>query len=252
MKLTSKSRWVYSIKPSIHHINTVLSRDEWVHRAAEILPSEKLDYLELGCAPGFYTAALAKEKPWTISGIDYSDDANLFIETISLIGKHATLYREDLFGYQIPAKFDIVASFGLVEHFRGASFETIMHLHNAYARADGYVVIAVPNFTGFPYIFHYLFDLPDLDNHNVDVMHPDTIASWLRDNGYSVLFSDYVGIMRLWGNSSFTDSRYLAKFVAGIAVGLSYVAQLLSFVGIKLVGRAWSPYLLIIARKHTA
>lgn len=217
--------------------------------AARILPNAKLDYIELGCAPGLFTAALAKDKPWSISGIDYSHDSELFIKTIKLIGKDAILYQEDLFHFPVPRKYDIVASYGLVEHFRGASFEEIMLLHDAYANDNGYIVIAVPNFTGIPYVFHYIFDRPDLDNHNMDAMQPGAIEGWLRDKGYSIIFGDYVGVMRLWGNSGFSYSKILAKLVAGLAVGLSKLAQLLSLLGINLSGRTWSPYLLVIAQK---
>ena len=217
--------------------------------AARILPNAKLDYIELGCAPGLFTAALAKDKPWSISGIDYSRDSELFIKTIKLIGKDATLYKQDLFDFQLPHKYDIVASYGLVEHFRGGSFEEVMHIHDACLKDSGHIVIAVPNFTGVPYIFHYIFDRPDLDKHNVDVMQPGVIENWLRDKGYSVIFGDYVGVMRLWGNSGFVNSKVLSKLVAGLAVALSKLAQLLSVLGFKLSGRSWSPYLLVIAQK---
>jgi len=252
MKLTDKTRWQYSLQPSYKLINDVLQRDEWISVISEILPNRKADYIELGCAPGTYTAALVKDKPWSVYGIDYSDDADLFTQTLHIVGKNAILYREDLFNFSMPQKYDIVASYGLVEHFRGSSFEEIMALHDQYTKEDGYIVIAVPNFTGAPYVFHYIFDRPDLDNHNIDTMQPNTIATWLREKGYDILFNDYVGVMRLWGNTGWRSSWLSAKCVAAFAVGLSKLALLVDKLGISLRGRSWSPYLLVIAQRRTS
>jgi hypothetical protein len=249
MKLTDKSRWHYSFAPSLKHIYDVLARDAWVGTVARILPDTKLDYIELGCAPGLFTAAIVKDKPWSVTGIDYSPDTKLFAKVIDLVGKDAIVYQEDLFEFGPPGKYDVVASYGLVEHFRGKSFEEVMSLHDIYAKANGYIVIAVPNFTGFPYVFHYIFDRPDLDRHNIDIMQPGTISGWLRDKGYEVIFDDYVGVLRLWGNSGFTYNKILAKLVAAFAVILSRLVNLLSAFGIRLTGRSWSPYLLVIAQK---
>lgn len=249
MKLTSKSRWKYNKIPSLKQINESWNINEWIRIANSLLPSTKQDYIELGCAPGTFTAALTRNKPWLISGIDYSVDSELFLDTLKLVGKQACLHKGDLLETPIINQYDIVASYGLVEHFRGHSFGQIMSIHDNYLRNGGYVVISVPNFTGFPYLFHFLFDLPDLDRHNIDAMHPDSISGWLLDKKYNIIYKEYVGVMRLWGNSSWVHSRLLGKSVAGLAVLLSKMAILLGFIGISLRGRAWSPYLLVIAQK---
>ena len=61
-------------------------------------------------------------------------------------------------------------------------------------------MINVPIFTGFQYLWHYVLDRPDLDNHkSIDAPQHFEIFGEL---GYGPLFLDYVGVMRLWGNSS--------------------------------------------------
>ena len=248
-RLTSKDRWRYSQKLATQeNIRVIQKRDEWIEVVKRLLPEEELDYLELGCAPGQYTAALSEARPWDISGIDYSDDAELFTETLANVGKPSRLYRIDMFQQQLDQRFDIVSSFGLVEHFRGATLDHVLRLHDVYTKPSGTVVIVVPNFTGVNYVWHYLFDRPDLDRHNIDVMQP-VVFDWFSHRGYEVLFNDYVGVLRLWGNSRWTRYKFLGKAIAGIAVGLSKVARCLAMMGFSLTGRTWSPFLVFVARK---
>jgi SAM-dependent methyltransferase len=250
MRLTNKSRWGYDEShATLKNINNIRKRDEWLKVVKKFVPDGDLDYLELGCAPGQYSAVLSEDTQWKISGIDYSDDAETFIKTMSLINKDVKLYKIDMFSERVDALFDIVISIGLVEHFRGELLDHTFKLHDSYIKPGGYLIIQIPNFTGFQYLWHYLFDRPDLDNHNVDVMQPDSLK-WFEENGYEILFNDYVGILRLWGNSSWNKIRFLGKIIAGLGVLLSKIAILLAYIGIKLRGRTWSPGLLLIAKKQ--
>lgn len=251
MRLTDKTRWEYDKShATLKNINSIRRRDEWLQVVNKYVPDGDMNYLELGCAPGQYSAVLSENKKWQVSGIDYSDDADLFLETMKLVKKDATLYKIDMFNNRIDVLFDIVISIGLVEHFRGELLDNVFKLHDSYIKPGGYLIIQVPNFTGFQYIWHYLFDRPDLDNHNVDVMQPNSL-NWFKQNGYEILFNDYVGILRLWGNSSWNKNRLVGKIIAGLGVFLSKLALLLSYVGIKLRGRSWSPGLLLIAKKNS-
>ena len=162
--------------------------------------------------------------------------------------KKRKLYEFDLFKEKLDKKFDIVASYGLVEHFRGTTLDEIFKIHDQYLKTNGYLIINVPNFTGFQYLWHYIFDKPDLDNHNVDVMQPSSML-WFEKNGYEILFNDYVGIMRLWGNSGWTKYWLLGKMVAATAKTLSLFARGLSKIGIRLKGQTFSPNMLLVARK---
>ena len=249
MKLTSPKHWQYKKAISAATIDHVSLRDEWIKLALSILPQDEVEYLELGCAPGVYTAALSRNTRWLVSGIDYSEDSQMFINTLSLVGKEAKLYHQDLFDKDIGKRFGIVSSFGLVEHFRGSTFDVVMDIHDKYLLPKGYCIVVVPNFTGYPYLFHLIFDCPDMDLHNIDVMHPDTISDYFSRLGYDIVLKEYIGVMRLWGNSGFLHNKILAKLIAALAVGLSKVALFADKVGISLRGKAWSPWLMIIARK---
>lgn len=251
MKLTNKDRWTYDDSwSSAKLIENVRKRDEWIRVVKSFIPNARLKYLELGCAPGLYTAALAEGMDWEIYGIDYSDDAEKFQKTLSLVNKKSKVFICDLFSKRIDGIYDVVCSFGLVEHFRNCSLEEIFKIHDSYLADGGYLVIEMPNFTGFQYFWHYIFDRPDLDNHNIDVMQPSAMK-WFEDHDYEIIHNDYVGPVRFWGNSSFTKYRFVGKIVAALAVVLSKIGRFLDRIGLKLRGRTWSPDFLMIARKKS-
>lgn len=249
MKLTQKTDWRYQL-PAVtrDEITARIKREEWVQKVREMLPEAPLDLLELGCAPGDLSAAVVLDKPWTPFGIDFSDDADLYIQTLEGIGKSPTLFKFDLFEERIGRQFDIVCSFGLIEHFRGRTFDELLDLHDSYLKPGGYLVIVLPNLTGAQYVWHYIFDRPNLDKHNVDAMQPASFDAFER-LGYRTLFKDYVGIFRIWGNSGWTSNWLLGKLVAALARLIGLGSRAAARLGIKLHGRAFAPYLLYIGRK---
>lgn len=249
MRLTNKSRWSGRSPVQDEHIlRRIRTRDQWMGLVVESLPDGQLEVLELGCSPGILSAALMLGTQWQPFGIDYSDDAGAYLASLAVAGKTATLYKGDLFETPIGRQFDIVCSFGLIEHFRGGELDDLLGLHDRYLRPGGYVVIVVPNFTGFQYFWHYLFDRPDLDNHNVDVMQPATFKMF-EDLGYTTIYKGYHGIFRLWGNSGWLGTWFTGKAVAALARAVSAAAKLLSKVGVRLSGRSFAPYLLFIGQK---
>ena len=90
MELTTKKRWEYlNLNASLKLINTIAKREVWMDIVKEIIPTTKLSFIELGCAPGLYSAALCKHTKWECSGIDYSNDSKLYLESMSLVDKEA-------------------------------------------------------------------------------------------------------------------------------------------------------------------
>jgi hypothetical protein len=145
----------------------------------------------------------------------------------------------------------VVCSFGLIEHFRGAEIDQVVMIHNKYVRPGGYVVILLPNFTGVQYFWHYLFDRPNLDSHNVGSMNLETFQVF-DELGYTTLFKDFHGQFRVWGNSSWVGNWFTGKAVAALSHLISKTSGLLGRIGVKLTGRSLSPYILYIAQRPGA
>jgi hypothetical protein len=249
MRLTNKDRWRCDsevITPQ--QLQAIVERDEWIRIVREKLPDGPMEFLELGAAPGNYTVALCHDRDWKAAGIDYSDDAEMYRRTLEAFGKKADLYNFDFLAESIDRKFDIVGSVGLIEHFRGKTLDDVLMLHDHYLRDGGYIVISLPNFTGFQYFWHYVLDRPDLANHNVDAMRKESFDIF-ANLGYETIYLDYVGIMRLWGNTSWNSTWFGGKAAAALGKGASLLALWLARLGIRLSAQTFAPNLLYIGRK---
>lgn len=114
------------------------------------LPSdENLQFVELGCHPGRFLWYFHSEFGYAVSGVEY-------VESCCAVTKRALaqanvpgrVHHADVFTFIPPddALYDVVASFGLVEHFRDIT--PIVARHAALLAPGGWLVITVPNHRG--------------------------------------------------------------------------------------------------------
>jgi 2-polyprenyl-3-methyl-5-hydroxy-6-metoxy-1,4-benzoquinol methylase len=249
LRLSKKEDWQYqNLQVSLRDIQNFADDNEWVERVLNLVPHSEMSYLELGCSPGICSAAVARGTSWSLSGVDFSEGGTIFLKTLKLVGKSANFYRADIFEFKTDKLYDIVASYGLIEHFSGGSLDKILNIHDECLSPGGYLLIELPNFTGFQYFWHYLFDKPNLDIHNVDIMSPTKIANSFQEKGYEILFSDYVGCAKFWGSSRFNT---LGKVCVRIFQGLlNKFFKFTSIFGIKINGGLLSPHILFLAIKN--
>ena len=252
MRLSKKNNWEYrNIKFNKNTILHFAETNSCIHFIRNILANnydEPLEYLELGCAPGICTAALLHDSNWNISGIDFSDESNVFIETLTHIDKQVDLYKFDLLTESVDKKFDVVASFGLIEHFADDSLNKIMRTHDFYLQSRGTLIIEVPNFNGFQYLWHKFFDSADLKIHNMQIMNPIIISDFYKSLGYEITFCDYIGELHVWGSS--TSNNKLFKLIAKVlAKSVNYISSILRLFGLAIQGKNYSPAILLIAIK---
>jgi len=252
MRLSKKNNWEYSnVKFNRETILKFAQSNPWIYFIRNALTksyTKPLDYLELGCAPGICTAAVVHGSNWNISGIDFSDKADIFVETLAQVNKEVNLYKFDLLVESIDKKFDFVASFGLIEHFLDDSLDLILRNHDHYLQSRGTLIIEVPNFNGFQYLWHKIFDSLDLEIHNLQIMSPPVISEFYKKLGYEITFCDYVGELQVWGSSS--SNNKLFKLIAKLlAKSVNITSTFLNLIGLKIHGKNYSPAILLIAVK---
>ena len=248
MRLSKKEDWQYQdLQISSGDINRFIHSNEWVNQVLKQIPHGQMNYLELGCSPGICSAALTKDTDWLVSGVDYSESGTVFLKTLSLVGKAATFHQSDIFEFKARELYDIVASYGLIEHFGGGSLDRVLDIHDECLKPGGYLVIELPNFTGFQYFWHFLFDKPNLDIHNIDIMSPAKLAKHYQAMGYEILFCDYVGCLQVWGSSKFgTFGKIIVKL---IEIFINKVAYILNLLGLNVSGESCSPAIILCAKK---
>lgn len=160
-------------------------------------PSEETTFIELGCSPGTVSAVLYEKRRFKAFGVDFSPEAHLYLETMHRAGSlDAVLYQCDLRDLADTEQFDVVGSFGLVEHFRKPA-EIVGH-HRRLCRESGVVIITLPNFRYVPGIYHWLFDRRDLRAHNLDVMRLQAFKRLAEEFNLDILFLGYVGRLSFW------------------------------------------------------
>jgi 2-polyprenyl-3-methyl-5-hydroxy-6-metoxy-1,4-benzoquinol methylase len=250
MRLSNRNDWNYeAFDTTLFEIQKYQMENEWLQEVWRRVPDGAYSYLELGCSPGFCTAAIAGKKEWKISGIDFSNSESIFLKTLSLVGKEGHYHQGDIFDIELNKKFDIVASYGLIEHFSGEDFEKILDIHDRFLNNSGYLIIEIPNFTGMQYVWHFLFDRPNLNIHNTKIMNARLLSKHFETIGYEVLYNDYLGVFKVWGASSFERYKLLKFLVKTLGFIVNSTLIALEKIGVKIQGRYFSPVMLLIAKK---
>lgn len=156
--------------------------------------------IELGCYPGRYLKVFG-DHGYCLSGIDTTPKVAKELPTYLQSKGYCVneLINEDVFNYKPDKYYDVVCSFGFIEHF--TIWQSVVLKHHSMVQKDGLIIITVPNFSGFfQRTFHYLFDRKNLDRHNLKAMQvEDWIAVFDREKiRYKVLFKGAFGPIEFW------------------------------------------------------
>jgi len=134
-------------------------------------------FLEIGCAPGKMLAWVASALRAQVAGIDASEKGieharNLF----AALRIPVDLRREDVRSHTRPlATFDVVYSWGLIEHFTDPA--PLVRMHLELAKPGGKTVISIPNYSGWWGAPHRWLDPEVLDWHNCSIMSPTALEA---------------------------------------------------------------------------
>ncbi len=133
--------------------------------------------VEIGSAPGWNLLEMARGLDVTPYGIEYTEDGvALNRHLFAVNGIDAENVRcEDFFSDAIDdwrGKFDIVSSFGFVEHFDDTV--AVLRRHLDLCQPGGYIVVTIPKLHGPYYTWNKWFNPRVIETHNIDLMRGDT------------------------------------------------------------------------------
>jgi len=119
------------------------------------LDMENSRILELGAATGFLTRFLIAK--YNCSGvlIDKNEESyHAYLKSCrdTDLGDSIEYYVEDVFKFKSKEKYDVVCSFGLIEHFYDK--EDIMNVHKKFVKPGGIIMILVPLDTPLTRVFY--------------------------------------------------------------------------------------------------
>jgi 2-polyprenyl-3-methyl-5-hydroxy-6-metoxy-1,4-benzoquinol methylase len=201
--------------------------------------------LELGCFPGSYLAVLA-ELGYEVHGIDRTPRVTPDLRDWMQHQGYRTgeFVRGDVFSYAYKRQYDVVCSFGLIEHF--GRWSELVSVHARLVRDGGLLVITTPNFRGwFQCVLHQWLDSANLAEHNLDAMRPRRWADVVRPLGFTVVWCGYIGPFDFWVEPQ-PRPRWQAAVLKGLLT-LKPVGRLLP----DNVG-AYAPYCGLLAQRRAA
>ncbi len=211
--------------------------------------------LEIGCGGSVLLPYFAKEHGFTVAGIDYSPQGCEHEKRIlEREGVEARVVCADLF---IPPRdmlgeFDVVASFGVVEHF--SDTDGCIRAVAALARRGGLVLTMIPNMRGLPGLMQRVL------NRRVYEAHVPLTPERLRDAhiraGLKIVEARYFismnfGVVNLVGLKPRSSGTMLKRVI--LKVSNLFCATFWTVERIVRrefpASRALSPYVVVLAKR---
>jgi len=199
---------------------------------------------EVGCYPGDYLLYLSKTYGYVASGIDMTPQA------ADELPKHCRangvevgdILQGDFFGFEPARNYDLVCSFGFIEHF--VDCESVIERHARLLANGGVLFISAPNFRWIQFSLHWLLDRQNLHRHVTAAM---SLSRWRRDVerlGLRVLEEGYYGRFGFWYESP-TSNRWIGFSRRHIARRARRIDQASPWPP----NRFTSPFLYLVAKK---
>ncbi|PJJ83774.1 class I SAM-dependent methyltransferase [Mucilaginibacter auburnensis] len=199
--------------------------------------------IELGGFPGYYAIYLKKYQNLDTTLLDYFIHEGLVNELLTANGLKQgdiNIIEADLFNYTPEQQYDMVLSFGLIEHF--ANTKGIIQTHLSFIKPGGTLFITLPNFTGVNGWVQRKFDKENYDKHYIQSMNPTLLANYCRELGLKNVEAYYYGGFSIW----LENKAHQSAITKGFVKGLWFAGKVISKV-IPMESKLMSPYIVVKA-----
>jgi 2-polyprenyl-3-methyl-5-hydroxy-6-metoxy-1,4-benzoquinol methylase len=136
-------------------------------RSRSRIGERQLRFLDCGCGEGLILRFVAEQYPGTeVWGIEYCDAIERARSMGRELGLNLHLIRQDLLEEPLPellGAFDVVASFGLIEHFTEPA--KILRRIKGFVESGGWIITVIPNFQGMYNLLWKLYDSANYQHH---------------------------------------------------------------------------------------
>ena len=175
-----------------------------------LTPDPDKEILEIGCAGGDLLCFLAKQYHFKTFGVDYSDEIKTTVELFRFNSLPTpTLFKQDIFKWRPGRQFDLVCSFGLLEHFENPA--PLLQKHIELLKPGGTLIITMPHFAHLQYFFHWLIDRDNLKKHNTGIMSIGAIKKAVAGFSLEIEYLNYYRTFGFWTERPNDHNPLLAK-----------------------------------------
>jgi SAM-dependent methyltransferase len=198
--------------------------------------------LEIGAYPGRFIHHLAANYGYKPFALDYCSAAKELPAMFEAVGApNLTLFHEDFLKWSTDEQFDLVCSFGFIEHFN--DWSDMIRRHADLVAEGGYLILATPHFRNVQYVLHRLLDTPNLRQHNVHAMDDRAWRRILTSSGFEILRCGPYRTCQFWLHA---DEVGPVRSLVGRA--LSRLSEEFDH-RMNWPNRLTSPYLVCVARR---
>lgn len=241
-ELTSESYWskYWKKKPKID--GSIIGKDFLFHDVLETYVPKKQDisFLEIGGYPGKWAIYFAKFWSAKSSLLDRYIDHDVIRALSDINGvENIDVIEGDVFKLRSARKFDVVMSAGFIEHFSDVS--SVVDKHIQYLKADGTLILTVPNFLGLNGLLQKTFDRDTYDTHFLETMHDDKLKKIVSEKNMEVQHVSYYGRFGVWLEDINNKPRWVRRLV--------YLTNIIGKFMARFESRVFSPYLVMVAKK---
>lgn len=212
--------------------------------------------LELGCGSSAFLTRMAVATGARAAGVDFSSDGlertRAALTSLGIDDSGLVLAAIDDYVPDHPGEFEVVVSFGLVEHF--ADLESIVEAHFTCAKDGGRVFIAAPNLSRVNLAWVKAVAPTLLSWHRpIEAEH---VAALARSCGGRDLRIEHRGGFRLFAHPDHTRRRATRAMGAAIRKGLNGLGEasyrLAPRAAERTAGSWISPFFAVAATKPAA
>ncbi len=205
---------------------------------SQICPGEGLSCFEIGCYPGKFLDLIGS-KGYELNGIDLSNKTIDMVDWLNLKGFNvADIKEDDFLKFKTNKKYDLVCSFGFIEHFN--NWYEMINRQLVMTASSGLCIVEVPNLNSPLYRLLYGIFEPDiLKSHKSDAMSLKNITNYINELKYDIKTADYVGNFYFrFVTKSGRKYRFIEKVINGFGFFFNIIPRSVSARYIGVIVRA--------------
>jgi 2-polyprenyl-3-methyl-5-hydroxy-6-metoxy-1,4-benzoquinol methylase len=206
---TEKERWEKYWQD--HKINPITNL--YFEKYVKYLPQNG-NLIEIGGFPGLYAGYFKKRFNYNVSILDYIIHPELIekVEKLySLPSNSINCIKKDFFEFVSSERYDVVCSFGFIEHFE--DIRDVISRHIDLLKPKGILLITIPNLRGLNGLVQRIFDPQNLYSHNIECMKLSNINRILLSFKLHSFEIKYIGKPNIWLENSAPVNRITYKFI---------------------------------------